>query len=52
MSEVQVLSLGVAGLAGAGAWLVLAALGQVGVALLDRVGSYRRSRATQQLARY
>ncbi len=52
MSEVQVLSLGVAGLAGAGAWLVLAALGQVCVALFDRVGSYRRSRAAQQLARY
>jgi hypothetical protein len=43
---------GVARLAGAGAWLLLAALGQAGMALFDRVGSYRRSRAAQQLARY
>jgi len=52
MSDVLLMTLGVAGLAGAGAWLVLAALGQVCVALLDRVGSYRRSRAAQQLVRY
>jgi len=50
--NVQVLVLGVAGLAGAGAWLMLAAVGQTCVAMLDRVRSYRRSRAAQQLARY
>jgi hypothetical protein len=50
--NVQVLALGVAGLAGAGTWLLLLALGQGLVSLVGRVGLYRRSRAAQQLARY
>ena len=40
--NVQVLVLGVAGLAGAGAWLLLLALGQTLVALGGRVRLYRR----------
>jgi pilus assembly protein TadC len=50
--NVQVLVLGVAGLAGAGVWLLLLALGQGLVALVGRTWFYRRSRASQQLARY
>jgi hypothetical protein len=50
--NVQVLVLGVAGLAGAGAWLLLLALGQTLVALGGRVRLYRRSHAAEQLARY
>ena len=48
----QVLTLGVAGLAGAGAWLLLYAVGQTLVSLVGRVQLYRRSHAAQQLARY
>ena len=60
MSDVQVLTLGVAGLAGAGTWLLLLTLGQTLVGLVGRVRLYgtprffgrRRTRAEQQLARY
>jgi hypothetical protein len=52
MSNVQVLTLGVAGLVGMGAWLLLYAVGQTLVSLAARVRLYRRSRAAQQLARY
>jgi hypothetical protein len=50
--NVQILALGVAGLAGAGAWLVLAALGQTVASLVSRMRLYRRARAAAQLARY
>jgi hypothetical protein len=50
--NVQVLTWGVAGLAGTGAWLLLYVLGQTVVRLLDRVRVYRRAHAAQLLARY
>ena len=52
MSDLQTLTLGVAGLAGAGTWLLLLTLGQTLVGLVGRVRLYRRTRAEQQLARY
>jgi hypothetical protein len=52
MSDLQTLTLGVAGLAGAGAWLLLITLGQTLVSLVGRVRLYRRARAEQHLARY
>lgn len=52
MSDVRILTLGAAGLAGAGAWLLLYVAGQAMVGLLARVRLYRRTRAAQQLARY
>ena len=52
MSDVQVLTLGVAGLAGAGAWLLLITLGQTLVSLVGRVRLYRRARRGTALARY
>jgi len=50
--NVQVLTLGVASLAGAGVWLLLMALGQTLVSLIGRVRLYRQARAEQLLARY
>jgi len=50
--NVQVLTLGVAGLAGTGVWLLLYALGQTLVNLVGRVRLYRQARAAQLLARY
>jgi pilus assembly protein TadC len=50
--NVQVLTLGVAGLAGTGVWLLLYALGQTLVNLVGRVRLYRQARAEQLLARY
>jgi len=47
--SVQVLTLGVAGLAGTGAWLLLYVLGQAAVSLLDRVRLYQRSRLGLQV---
>jgi hypothetical protein len=47
--SVQVLTLGVAGLAGTGAWLILYVLGQTVVSLLDRVRLYQRSRLGLQV---
>jgi pilus assembly protein TadC len=50
--NVQVFTLGIAGLAGAGVWLLLYALGQSLVNLIGRVRLYRQARAEQLLARY
>jgi pilus assembly protein TadC len=50
--NVQMLTLGVAGLAGTGVWLLLYALGQTLVNLVGRVRLYRQARAEQLLARY
>ena len=47
--SVQVLTLGAAGLAGTGAWLLLYVLGQTVVSLLGRVRLYRRSRLGLQV---
>jgi hypothetical protein len=48
----ELLTWGIAGVAGAGAWLLLYVLGQTGVSLVGRVRLYRHAHAVRQLARY
>jgi hypothetical protein len=50
--NMQILILGVAGLAGIGTWLLLLTIGQAMVALIERAYVYRRPHVGAQLARY